>query len=179
MNSDEQGTKPEDAEEPEVVGAEVLPIKRVGGRPPKVHPAGRANKINDFVAADHLLHSIDSNENPLQRLRRIQREIARESSVIQFERDEAMSQQKPGSVLAMRRIEALSRLATIELKVRELDNQSVSLSTERMQILFEFWTKKVLEAAAEVMPEEQLKLFTNKWGTSMENFVEDAEALLR
>lgn len=139
----------------------------------------REAAITDFVKSDPVSQSITSGEQPLIRLRRIQHEITREASVIEFERIETGRAGKPMSMLAMRRIEALSRLATIELKIRELDQQAVSLSSEKMQKLFDFWSLKVLEAGRATMPEEMLKLFLNKWGSSMEHWEEEAQNVLR
>lgn len=177
--------EPEVAETEVVEASTVLTPRRPAGRPPKEKSVKereedeRDQAIAEFVKTDSIAQSINAQEPSLARLRRIQHEITRESAVIQYERIEQGRSKKPMSVLAMRRIEALTRLANIELKIRELDMQSVSLSNEKMQKLFEFWSLKVMEAGKAVLPEEMLKLFLNKWGTSMEHWEEEAENVLR
>ena len=141
---------------------------------------GRGEEIKAFIESDPLVHSIAVNtESPLRRLRRMERESAREAASIHFERIEAGKKKAGTSQLAMRRVEVLSRLATIELKIRELDQQAVSLSSDKMQKLFDFWTEQVIEAAKETMSEQQVKLFVNNLGNKTANWEQDAEAVLR
>lgn len=182
----EQGSKSEPVEVVEEPTSEVVEVstalakRSAKGRLTKVEEeTAREEAIAAFVSSDPIGKSITSGELPIVRLRRIQHEITREAAVIEYERIQTGKANKAMSLLAMRRIEALTRLATIELKIRELDQQAANLSSDKMQKLFDFWSMKVLEAGRATMPEEMLKLFLNKWGSVMEHWEEEAQNVLR
>jgi hypothetical protein len=132
-----------------------------------------------YVEEDPLVRTVNSNGDASTTLREIKREIAREAASIGFDRLESERRGKETSSASIRRIEALRRIADIELKLREIDQHSVNLSSEKMQKVFAMWVETLREIAQEVMAPEVMDLFFNRLGTAMDGWEERAQDALR
>jgi hypothetical protein len=132
-----------------------------------------------YVDADPLVKTVNANGDASTVLREIKREIAREAASLGFDRLEAERRSKDPSSASIRRIEALRRIADIELKLREIDQHSVNLSSEKMQKVFAMWVETLQEIAQEVMAPEVMDLFFNRLGTAMDGWEERAQDALR
>lgn len=132
-----------------------------------------------FVETDPLVKTVNANGDAFTILREIKREIAREAASLGFERLEAERKNKDSSSASIRRIEALRRIADIELKIRELDQHSINLSSEKMQKIFAMWVETLQQIAQEVMSPEVMDLFFNRLGTAMDGWEERAQDALR
>lgn len=163
-----------------------LTVKRGPGRPRKVERAPTvsdlqyhaimAQKRQDFIKSDPLVKVLeDGKADVLDVLTVIKKEIAVETASLTFERLENEKRGRDTGQLSTRRIEALKKVAEIELKIKEIDGESVNLSSERMQKVFALWVEVMRESATEIdMPEELLNLFFNRFATKMEGWEERA-----
>lgn len=132
-----------------------------------------------FIDDDPLVKVVDAGGDAFAVLREIKREIARESASLHFDRMEFEKRGKDPTTVSARRIEALRRIADIELKIRELDQHALNLSSEKMQRIFALWVEAMREIAQEVLPPEVMDLFFNRFATAMEGWEERAQDALR
>jgi hypothetical protein len=132
-----------------------------------------------YVESDPLLRTINSDGDAATVLREIKREIAREAASLGFDRLEAERKGRDATGASIRRIEALRRVADIELKLREVDQHTVNLSSEKMQKVFAMWVETLREIAQEVMAPEVMDLFFNRLGSAMDGWEERAQEALR
>jgi len=132
-----------------------------------------------FIDEDPLVKVVDAGGDAFAVLREIKREIAREAASLHFDRMEFEKRGKDPTTVSSRRIEALRRIADIELKIRELDQHALNLSSEKMQRIFALWVETMREIAQEVLPSEVMDLFFNRFATAMEGWEERAQDALR
>ena len=165
-------------------------VKRGPGRPRRVenrpgrqdleYHAKMAVERQKFVDTDPLVTLIDSNPNDtLALLQRIKLDVAREAAVLQFQRIETEKYGKDTSAISIKRVKALEEIAKIELKLRQVDQDSINLHSEKMQKIFTMWVEVMREVALEVLPPELLDLFFNRFATEMQDWEEKAQNNLR
>jgi hypothetical protein len=132
-----------------------------------------------FIGSDPLLKRVDDKSDSTAVLREVRREIAREAAALYFDRVEAEKKGRDASSISTRRIDALRRVADIELRIRELDQDSIDLGSEKMQLVFKLWVETMREVAVDVLPPESVDLFFNRFATAMESWEEKAQSVLR
>ena len=170
-------------------GKNALVVKRGPGRPRKVermpttsdleyHALMTEEKMR-FTETDPLVRAIEGNCDTMTLLHRVKLDIAREQSAIHFQRIESEKRGVDTGQLSSRRIDALERLAKIELKIREADRDSINLGSEKMQKIFALWVEVMREVAQEVLPAEFMDLFFSKFSTAMEDWEDKAQNVLR
>ena len=164
-------------------------VKRGPGRPRKIdrkpttsdleYHAEMVKAREKFIASDPLFQKIEGKGDALDVLYMIKKEVAAEAASLHFERIEAGKRGKETGQVSTRRIEALKKIADIELKIKEIDSESINLSSERMQKLFTIWVETMREVAQETLPEEVMSLFFNRFASMMEGWEERATNALR
>lgn len=170
-------------------GKNPLTVKRGPGRPRKVermpttsdleYHAEMAKEREEFIASDALVQSIENRSDALSILHIIKKEVACEAASLHFERIETEKRGRDTSQTSSRRIEALKKIADIELKIKELDTESLDLSSEKMQKLFSLWIDTMRVIAQETLPPEVLDLFFNRFATAMDGWEDRAASTLR
>jgi len=170
-------------------GHRLASVKRGPGRPRKVerqpttsdleYHAQMVRAREEFIKSDPLLKKIEEKGDVLDVLHLIKKEVAAEAASLNFERLEVAKRGKDTGQVSTRRIEALNKIAAIELKIKEIDSASINLSSERMQKIFNFWVEAMTQVAQETLPEEVMQLFFNRFATMMEGWEERATNTLR
>jgi hypothetical protein len=170
-------------------GHQLASVKRGVGRPRKIerkpttsdleYHAEMVRERQKFIASDPLVQKIEAKGAPLEILYLIKKEVASEAASLNFERLEVAKRGKETGQVSTRRIEALKKIADIELKIKELDSASVNLSSERMQKLFTLWVETMREVAQETLPQEVMNLFFNRFASVMEGWEDRATNALR
>lgn len=170
-------------------GHKDLKVKRGRGRPRKVermpttsdleYHAQMAELRDEFLSQDDLVKTIERKGDASEVLYQIKREVARETASLSFERLETEKRGRDTSMISSRRIDALKKIAEIELKIRELDRDGVNLSGEMIQKLFQLWLEEMRAVAQDTLPPEAFDLFFNRFATAMEGFEERAASALR
>jgi hypothetical protein len=170
-------------------GDHQLKIARSPGRPRKVermpttsdlqYHALMSEEKGRFLDSDPIVLAIGRSDPADKNLQRIKLEIARESASLHFQRIEMEKHGKDTSQISTRRIDALERIARLELKIKEADKDSVSLGGEKMQKIFMLWVETMREIATEVLKPEEMDLFFNRFATAMEGWEEKAQNVLR
>lgn len=165
-------------------------VKRGPGRPRKVekrpgrldleYHARMAVERQKFIDTDPLVGLIESNPNDtLALLQRVKLDVAREAAALQFQRIESEKYGKDTSAISIKRVKALEEIAKIELKLRQVDQDSINLHSEKMQKIFTMWVEVMREVAIEILPSELLDMFFNRFATEMQDWEEKAQNNLR
>lgn len=164
-------------------------VRRRPGRPRKVelrptitdleHYAAVAEERERFIAAAPLVRALAEGEDTRRILRVLTGEIVREAASLEFQRLEAEKRGRDSAQISSRRVDALKKVAEIELKLREFDAEVWNLRSERFQKLFALWTEKLVAVATEVLPDEMRDLYMNRIATSFEGWEEAATDQIR
>lgn len=168
-------------------GHRELKVKRGPGRPRKVermpttsdleYHAQMTEARQKFIDSDPLVRAIEDKADPVEILYQVKASVAREASSLAFEQVESQKRGRDTSQTSSRRIEALKKIAEIELKLRELEAESINFSSERFQKVFALFGEKLRQAGQETLPPEMFDLFFNKFASMMENWEEEASAI--
>lgn len=164
-----------------------LTIKRGPGRPRKVERAPQVSDLEyhsamveareKFISSDPLVRAVEGKVDPVEILFHIKVGVAREASSLAFEQIEGQKRGRDTSQMSSRRIEALKKIAEIELKLRELEAESINFTSERFQRVFKFFVEKLGEVCRETLSEENQDLFLNRFVALMGNWEEEAAAI--
>jgi hypothetical protein len=154
------------------------------GRPRKIEttPAAEALLYHQQVAEakakliqqDPVVQAAESRLDALQVLHLLKLEIAKEGAAIQATRLEMDKLGKDTGQLSTRRIDALNKIAHIELEIKKIGVEMVDLRSERFQRVFALWIEMIQLVAEEVLDPEQSELFFNRLGTAMEGWEDRA-----
>jgi hypothetical protein len=167
----------------------ILTLKKSPGRPKKIEKAPTQSDLEyhalvaeekvRFVDSDPLVRSIEAGCDTLSLLHRIKLDLAKETACLHFQRIENEKLGRDTAQVSTRRIDALERLAKIELKIREADRDSINLGGEKMQKVFALWVEVMREVAQEVLPPEFMDLFFSKFSSAMEDWEDKAQNVVR
>lgn len=106
------------------------------------------------------------------------KEIVREAAALEFQRREVEKRGRDGAQISSRRVDALRKVADIEIKLRELEGEAWNLASEPFQRLFALWVERLSAIAHETLPPETLDIFLNRLATSLANWERDAGSVL-
>jgi len=155
-------------------------IERRPGRADLEYHAQVAAERQKFIDTDPLVNLIEGNpSDTLALLHRIKLDVAREAATLHFQRIESEKYGKDTSAISIKRVKALEEIAKIELKLRQVDQDSINLHSEKMQKIFSIWVEKMREVALELLSPELLDMFFNRFATEMQNWEEEAQNNLR
>lgn len=173
------------------VSAEGKPVhvRRRPGRPRKVEKAPSATDLayhaevmalrERHVASDPVVGAVTTGTDPRDVLNLLKVEIAREAASLHFERLEVEKRGRDTGQVSTRRIEALKKIAEIELRLKELYPSALDLRGEAVQTVFRLWVERMTSVAEEVLAPESLAMFFNRFATAMVDWESEAEARLR
>lgn len=166
-----------------------LVVKRKPGRPRKVDRAPTTSDLEyhakmaeireDFLESDAVVQAIAVDADSHELFKCIKLEVAKEAASLHFERIETEKRGRDTSMISGRRIEALKKVAEIEMKVKEAEAGSINPKSEKMQKIFALWVEILQKIAKEVLPEEHYAMLFNRFGTAMEGWEEKVQNELR
>lgn len=131
-----------------------------------------------FVADDPVVKSA-AGRDPFALLSAIKQEVALEIANLAFQREQAARRGRDTSALSGRRIDALKKIADVELEMHKIGFETLDLYSEKIQRVFQLWTEIVRQAAVDTLGAEQLDLFFNRLTTAMDGWEEKASDLIR
>ena len=159
------------------------------GRPRKMNPKPTANDLDyhaqmtvekqRFIDVDPVVRSLAGKVDSASLLANIRTEIAKEAAALHFQRVENEKLGKDTAQTSTRRIDALTRIAHIELEIKKLSPDTIDVSGEKFQKIFAMFISTLQETARETMPPEVLDLFFNRFSTAMTGWEERAANLVR
>lgn len=172
-------------------GHRELKVKRGPGRPRKVermpttsdlqYHAEMAEQKARFQEDDPIVRAIKAGAPSSELFTQIKLEIAREAASLGFDRVESEKHGRTSDAAstAVKRIEALTKVAAMEVRVKEAESTTISMADPRMKKIFELWVQKLQEVAKETMTPEVLDMFFNRFGTAMDNWEKEAADYIR
>lgn len=132
-----------------------------------------------FVDRDPLVEAAKKRSDVAEVLHRIKTEIACEAAALHFQRLENEKYGKDTSQTSSRRIDALTKIAHIELEIKKLGADLIDLHGERFQKVFALWISMLREVAVETLPPETIDLFFNRLSSAMEGWEDKATDTIR
>lgn len=170
-------------------GGTTLKVERKRGRPRKVermpttsdleYHAEIADTKQQFIEQDKLVQAARKNADPQQILALIKEEVAVEAASLHFQRLENEKFGKDTSQNSSRRIDALTKIANIELEIKKLGGTLIDLKSEQMQKVFAFWVETLRDITQETLTPEQIDIFFNRLETKLQGWEDRASDLIR
>lgn len=167
-----------------------LKVHRQPGRPRKVermpttsdleYHALMAEEKERAILEDPVVKAaLAKGGDPATVLRMIKIEVAKEAAALRMTRLENEKFGKDTGQTSSRRIDALVKVANLELEIRKLGAEAIDLRAERFQKIFAIWITSIRDVAGEVLSPEQLDLFFNKLTTALDGWEDRAESQIR
>ncbi len=170
-------------------GGEHLKVKRQRGRPRKVERMATTEDLEyhakmvaekaKFIDVDPVVLAARKHADPMAMLAVVKSEVATEQAALHFQRIENEKHGRDTSQVSSRRIDALKKIADIELEIKKLGADVIDIHGEKFQLVFKLWIEAIREVAVEVLGPEQVDLFFNRLQTKLEGWEDRASETLR
>jgi len=170
-------------------GKNSLTVKRGPGRPRKAERMPTTTDLEyhaemtetkaRFIDADPVVNATSRLTDPMDVLRVVKLEVAKETAALHFQRIENEKHGRDTSQISTRRIDALKKIADIELEMRKLGADVINVRSEKFQRIFKLWLDTIREIAEQTMTPEQINLFFNHFETAMDGWEDKASDVLR
>ena len=131
-----------------------------------------------FIENDPVVKNANGRD-PMVLFNALKTEAARESANLAYQRSMNERAGKDGSAISSRRIDALKKIADIELEIRKIGVDQIDVYSEKFQKIAKLWIEMIQSAALETLGAEQANLFFNKLTSTMDGWEEKAEELVR
>ena len=166
-----------------------LKVQRGPGRPRRVERMPTTSDLQyhaliseekaKFIDSDAVVQATRGAADPAQVLRLIRAEVAKEAAALHFQRIENEKYGKDTAQTSTRRIDALTKIAHIELEIKKLGSDALDLRSEKFQKVFTLWIEIMREVASDTLTPEQIDLFFNRFSTKIEGWEERAADAVR
>ena len=171
-------------------GGGSLKVERGRGRPRKVEKMPTTSDLEyhskmseekqRFITQDPVVTATESGKvDGADLLRKLRSEIAKEAAALHFQRIENEKFGKDTSQTSTRRIDALTKIAHIELEIAKLGPSTIDVRSDKFQKVIKLFLDNIKEVASEILTPETLDLFFNTLGTKMDHWEDKAEEALR
>ena len=157
-------------------------LRRLKPRPKPEDLEFQASVVDDVkrhIEGDNLVKSAQGRVGALEMLWHIREEIAKEASALEFQRNECEKVGVDSSRISSRRVEALKKMADVELEIKKMGVENIDLRGEKMQRIFKLWIESIKGVVSEIMSPEQSELFFNRFQTVMEGWEQRASDIVR
>lgn len=166
-----------------------LKVERRAGRPRKVERMPTTSDLQyhalmseekaRFIDADDVVTASRNGADAAHMLKLIRAEVAKEAAALHFQRIENEKYGKDTSQNSTRRIDALTKIANIELEIKKLGSEAIDLRHPKFQRVFALWIEMMREVASETLTPELIDLFFNRFSTKIEGWEDRAAEELR
>jgi len=166
-----------------------LKVQRGPGRPRKVERMPTTSDLQyhaliseekaKFIDSDAVVQATRGAADAAQVLKLIRAEVAKEAAALHFQRIENEKYGKDTAQTSTRRIDALTKIANIELEIKKLGSDAIDLRAEKFQKVFALWIEMMREVAADTLTPEQIDLFFNRFSTKIEGWEDRAADAVR
>lgn len=137
-----------------------------------------AEAREQFVANDPVVRSA-AGRDPIALLSTLKAEVAREAAALARQRIESEKMGRDISQVSGRRIDALKKIADIEMEMRKIGFDQLDVHSEKFQKVFKLWIETIRGVAEQTLNPEQLDLFFNRLSTEMDGWEDKAADLVR
>lgn len=159
------------------------------GRPRKLEPKPTLHDLeyhsqmteekSRFIAEDPVVKSLSGKPDSAMLLGHIRTEIAKEAAALHFQRIENEKLGKDTAQTSTRRIDALTRIAHIELEIKKLAPDMLDVRGEKFQKVFAMFIDIMKDCAKETLTPQAIDLFFNRFSTMMSGWEDRASDLTR
>ena len=166
-----------------------LKVQRQVGRPRKVERMPTTSDLEyhakmteakaKFIDKDGVVQAMARHADPLEILAVIRGELAKESAALHFQRIENEKYGKDTAQVSTRRIDALRKIADIELEIKKIGGADIDVRSEKMQRVFKFFVDTVKTTLEGNLRPEQIDLVFNRLSTEFEGWQEKLGDILR
>jgi hypothetical protein len=166
-----------------------LVVGRRVGRPRKVermpttsdleYHALMSERKGQFIDQDSVVLASKRRADPMEMLAVIRGEVAKESAALHFQRIENEKFGKDTAQVSSRRIDALKKIADIELEIKKIGGDVIDVRSEKMQRIFTFFIETVRSILEANLSPEQIDLVFNRLSTEFEGWQEKLSEVLR
>lgn len=170
-------------------GGDALKVQRRVGRPRKVERMPTTSDLEyhaqmteakaKFIDSDSVVQAAKRSADPMEMLSVIRGEVAKESAALHFQRIENEKFGKDTAQVSTRRIDALKKIADIELEIKKMGGGEIDVKSEKMQRIFKFFIETVQGILQENLRPEQVDLVFNLLSTEFEGWQEKLSEVLR
>lgn len=142
------------------------------------HYAATADERAAFIDNDPVVKTARGRD-PLVLLATLKAEVAREAAALVYQRIENEKMGKDISQVSSRRIDALKKIADIELEMRKIGFDQIDVHSEKLQRIFKLWIETIRQVAEQTLSPEQLDLFFNRLSTELDGWEDKAADVIR
>jgi len=132
----------------------------------------------DFIKNDSVVKSA-SGGDPIALLVTLKSEVAREAASLGYQRLLLEQMGKDITAVSGRRIDALKKIADIEMEMRKIGFEQINVYGEKFQKIFKLWIEAIRSVAEETLSPEELDLFFNRLQTELDGWEAKAADLVR
>lgn len=169
--------------------AKIAPmVKRRPGRPRKVelrptiedlaYHAMALTARERFVADDPLVRAIEGRADTRSILNLAMRQMAEEAASLAFEEVEIQKRGRDAAQTSSRRIDALKKVAEIQLQLREMEGETLNTASEQFQRVFALWVERLTAVLQVVLEPQQVDLVMSRFAAAMAKWEEEASAAI-
>lgn len=170
-------------------GGNALKVERQRGRPRKVermpttsdlqYHAAMSEEKARFIDNDAVVSASRGGADAATVLKLIKAEVAKEAAALHFQRIENEKYGKDTAQTSTRRIDALTKIANIEMEIKKLGSEAIDLRHPKFQRVFALWIEMMREVASETLTPQQIDLFFNRFSTKIEGWEDRAAEEIR
>lgn len=140
--------------------------------------AASAGEREEFIANDPIVRAA-STKDELVLLNTLKQEVAREAAALAYQRRLNEQMGRDISQVSSRRIDAIKKIADIELEMRKIGIDQIDVYGEKFQRIYKLWIETIQGIAAQMLTPEQNDLFFNRLSTEMDGWEDKAADLVR
>jgi hypothetical protein len=164
-------------------------IKRRGpGRPRKVEVRPTIDDLDyhaviiaerhRFIAADPLVQAIERRANTRTVLAIVMQQMAEEAGSLGFESIEIQKRGRDAAQTSSRRVDALRKVAEIQVQLRELDGETLNTASEQFQRIFALWVERLSDVLQVVLEPHEVDLVMSRLAAAMANWEQEASHVM-
>jgi len=132
-----------------------------------------------FIEEDEIVKAARGKAAATEVFRLLLIQAAQNAASLTFQRIELQKRGEDTSALLSRHTKILKEVANLQAELKELGQQTMDPRSEGFQKVFHLWVEKLKDVVQEILSPEQANLFFTKFTSSMENWEEQAESVLR
>ena len=137
-----------------------------------------ADERRDFIDNDPIVLGARGRD-PLVLLSVLKTEVAKEAAALAYQRILNEQMGKDISQVSSRRIDAIKKIADIEMEMRKIGFDQIDVYGEKFQKIFKPWIETIRDVAEHTLTPEQLDLFFNRLTTTMDGWEDKAAEIVR
>lgn len=170
------------------IGNKQVAVKRGPGRTKLIEKAPTVGDLEyhykavkdkqAFIENDPLVKAVTGRADSFEILRQVKEQISKETAALNFQRIENEKRGKDTAQISSRRIDALLKVANIELDMKKLGAESIDLKGEKFQRVFSFLIETMRGVAQSALAPEQVDLLFNLLASAMEGWEEKAAEMV-